>query len=74
MYDDTLRKAAFSWRGTGHFSGRLDPPGLDGTGRAFDFSGLEVFSFRGNRACHLGASYDLIGLMKQIGLYRSAGA
>lgn len=72
LYDDTLRKAAFSWRGTGHFTGRLDPPGLDGSGQAFDFSGLEVFSFRGHRACHLRASYDLIGLMKQIGLYHSA--
>jgi len=74
MFDDTLRKAAFSWRGTGHFSGRLDPPGIEGTGRAFDFSGLEVFSFRGDRACRLWASYDLIGLMKQIGLYRSVAS
>ena len=74
MFDDAVQKAAFSWRGTGHFTGRLTPPGLDGTGKAFDFSGLEVFSFRGTQACHLWASYDLIGLMKQIGLYASAGA
>lgn len=70
MFADDVARAAFSWRGTGHFSGRLDPPGVEGTGRAFDFSGLEVFDFRGDRACRLYATYDLLGLMKQIGVYR----
>lgn len=69
MYSDERARAAFSWRGTGHFTGRLDPPGIDGTGLAFDFAGLEVFDFRGDRACRLYATYDLLGLMKQIGLY-----
>lgn len=73
MFADDSARAAFTWRGTGHFSGRLDPPGLPGTGRAFDFAGLEVFDFRGDRACRLTASYDLLGLMKQIGTYRGAG-
>lgn len=74
MFADDAARAAFSWRGTGHFTGRMEPPGLDGTGRAFEFSGLEVFDFRGDRACRLTASYDLLGLMKQIGVYRSAAA
>ena len=74
MFDDAARKAAFSWRGTGHFSGRLTPPGIAGNGNGFEFSGLEVFSFRGEQACRLWASYDLIGLMKQLGLYKSASA
>ena len=69
MYSDDVARAAYSWRGTGHFSGRFDPPGVDGNGKAFEFSGLEVFDFRGDRACYLYATYDLIGLMKQIGLY-----
>ena len=55
-------------------AGRIDPPGIEGTGRAFEFAGHEVFDFRGDRACRLYATYDLLGLMKQIGLYRSAGA
>jgi predicted ester cyclase len=70
MYSDVLARAAFSWRGTGHFTGRFDPPGIAGTGNAFEFSGLEVFDFRGGKACYLSASYDLLGLMKQIGIYR----
>lgn len=32
MFDDTRPRAAFSWRGTGHFTGRLDPPGIEGPG------------------------------------------
>ena len=74
MFSDDLARAAFSWRGTGHFSGTLNPPGVPGTGRAFAFSGLEVFDFRGDRACRLDASYDLLGLMRQIGVYRGATA
>lgn len=73
MFSDSGERVCYTWRGTGHFSGRLDPPGITGTGRPFDFSGHEVFDFRGNRACRLYATYDLIGLMKQIGLYQSAG-
>ena len=72
MFRDDLARVAFSWRGTGHFSGVLKPPGVQGTGRPFDFSGLEVFDFRDGRACYLNASYDLLGLMKQIGLYQGA--
>ncbi len=72
MLAQGLARAAFTWRGTGHFTGRIDPPGIQGTGRPFDFSGHEVFDFRGDRACRLYATYDLLGLMKQIGLYRGA--
>lgn len=27
LFSDDAARAAFGWRGTGHFSGRLDPPG-----------------------------------------------
>jgi predicted ester cyclase len=74
MFSECMARAAFTWRGTGHFTGRIDPPGIEGTGRAFEFAGHEVFDFRGDRACRLYATYDLLGLMKQIGLYRSAAA
>jgi hypothetical protein len=74
LFRDDIARAAFNWRGTGHFSGRLDPPGVPGTGLPFDFAGLEVFDFRGDRACYLNASYDLLGLMRQIGVYGGATA
>jgi len=74
MFSDGIARAAFSWRGSGHFSGTLAPPGIPGTGKPFTFTGLEVFDFRGSRACYLYACYDLIGLMKQIGTYRGGSA
>ena len=74
MFSDCMARATFTWRGTGHFTGRIDPPGIEGTGQPFDFAGHEVFDFRGDRACRLYATYDLLGLMKQIGLYRGANA
>jgi predicted ester cyclase len=58
----------YRWDGTGTFSGELAPPGIPGTGRAFDFTGTEVFTFRGDRACHLFAAYDLLRMMRQIGV------
>lgn len=54
--------------------GVVGPPGIPGTGKPFTFTGLEVFDFRGDRACYLYACYDLVGLMKQIGVYRGASA
>jgi hypothetical protein len=61
-------RVAFSWRGSGHFTGRMDPPGIDGTGQAFSFTGVEVFDFQGERASHLDVSYDLLGLLTQVGV------
>jgi len=60
----------FPWRGWGTFSGVLNPPGIKGTGRSFEFFGVEVFDFRDGLATELRASYDLLGLMKQIGVYK----
>jgi SnoaL-like domain len=65
-------RACFDWRGWGHFTGRLDPPGIEGNGTAFEFFGVEIFEFRDDKASRLQAHYDLLGLMKQIGLYRGA--
>jgi hypothetical protein len=72
MFDRDAKRAAFTWVGTGHFSGVMHPPGIQGNGNAFEFTGLEVFSFRDGKACQLYAVYDLIGLMKQLGLYSPA--
>jgi hypothetical protein len=57
---------AIPWDGTGTFSGVMDPPGIQGTGRSFAFSGIEIFTFRGEIACGVTALYDLQGLMRQV--------
>lgn len=72
MFRLDVRQAAFSWRGTGHFTGVLQPPGIAGTGNAFAFEGLEIFAFRGERVCSLNAVYDLAVLNKQTGIHQAA--
>ena len=68
MFAEDEPRVAFWWRGWGTFTGVLDPPGIQGTGQAFSFEGIEVFDFRGGLATRLRAAYDLHGLMKQIGV------
>jgi hypothetical protein len=68
MLAEGVPRAAFTWKGSGHFLGRMDPPGIEGNGNAFEFTGVEVFEFRGDQACSLDVSYDLLGLLKQTGV------
>jgi steroid delta-isomerase-like uncharacterized protein len=68
MFAEDEPRVAFWWRGWGTFTGVLDPPGIQGTGQAFSFEGIEVFDFRDGLATRLRAAYDLHGLMKQIGV------
>ncbi|MDT5182827.1 MAG: hypothetical protein QOI29_985 [Mycobacterium sp.] len=74
MFRLDVRQIAYTWRGSGHFTGVLEPAGIQGTGRAFSFEGLEIFSFRGERACALNAVYDLATLNKQTGVQKAARA
>ena len=74
MYDLENPVVGFPWTGTGTFSGRMDPPGIEGTGKPFDFCGVEVFTFRGNRACRLDASYDLLRMLRQSGMLEGSWA
>jgi SnoaL-like protein len=66
MYALDAPRVGFTWRGSGTFSGRLDPPGIQGTGLPFAFTGVEVFDFRAERPSALEVSYDLQGLMRQV--------
>ena len=66
MFADDEPTAAIPWHGSGTFSGVMDPPGIEGTGRAFGFNGVEVFTFRGAVACGVTVYYDLQNLMRQV--------
>ena len=70
MFSATEPRVAYYWRGWGTFTGTFDPPGITGDGRPFEFEGVEVFDFRDGRACQLRAAYDLLGLMRQLGIYK----
>jgi len=55
-------------------TGRIDPPGIEGTGQAFEFAGHEVFDFRGEPCLPALRHYDLLGLDEADWFYRSAAA
>jgi hypothetical protein len=74
MFRLDVRQAAYTWRGSGHFTGVLEPGGIRGTGNAFSFEGLEIFAFRGERACALNAVYDLATLNRQTGVHEAVRA
>jgi predicted ester cyclase len=60
------------WRSTGHFSGPMRLPGsrrtIAPTGRRFDVSGVDVYTFRGEKICRLRSAYDGLLVLRQIGI------
>lgn len=64
----------FPWRSTGNFSGplTLGPPGqrrrFAPNGRAFDFRGIDLYTFRGDKLSQLRSLYDPVDIAQQIGL------
>jgi predicted ester cyclase len=40
-------RMAFEWKGTGTFTGRLEPQGVEPTGARFELTGIEVAEFKG---------------------------
>ena len=58
----------FYWRGTGTFTGPLDPPGFAPTGARVAFEGFELLEFRDDRMCRLRIVYDMMDVSRQIGI------
>jgi predicted ester cyclase len=60
------------WRATGHFSGPLRLPGslrtIAPTGKAFDFGGVDIYTFRGENICRLHSVYDGLVVLRQLGV------
>ena len=64
---------AFYWRGTGTFTGPLDPPGFAPTGARVAFEGFELLEFRDDRVCRLRIVYDMMDVSRQIGIVPKPG-
>jgi steroid delta-isomerase-like uncharacterized protein len=71
---DDQPKAAFYWRGTGTFTGPLDPPGLAPTGKRIEFEGCDVQEYRDGRVCRLRIVFDMMDVSRQIGLSPAPGS
>jgi steroid delta-isomerase-like uncharacterized protein len=67
-------KAAFYWRGTGTFTGPLDPPGLAPTGARIEFEGCDIQEYRDGRVCRLRIVFDMMDVSRQIGMAPAPGS
>ena len=67
-------KAAFYWKGTGTFTGPLDPPGLAPTGARIAFEGCGLHEYRDGRVCRLRIVFDMMDVSRQIGMLPKQGS
>ena len=67
-------KAAFHWRGTGTFTGPLEPPGFAPTGRSIDIEGVDFHEYADGRISRLRIDCDMLEMSRQLGLMPPAGS
>jgi steroid delta-isomerase-like uncharacterized protein len=67
-------KAAFYWRGTGTFTGPLDPPGLAPTGARVAFEGCDIHEYRDGRVARLRIVFDQLDVSRQVGMMPAPGS
>jgi steroid delta-isomerase-like uncharacterized protein len=67
-------RAAFYWKGSGTFTGPLDPPGYAPTGARIAFDGFDLHEYRGGRVCRLRIVFDMMDVGRQIGLLPRTGS
>jgi hypothetical protein len=66
--------AAFHWRGTGTFTGRMDPPGFAPTGRRWEIDGADFHEYRDGRISRLRVVFDLMSVSRQLGVMPTSGS
>jgi steroid delta-isomerase-like uncharacterized protein len=67
-------KAAFYWKGTGTFTGPLDPPGFAPTGARIEIDGFDLQEYRDGRVCRLRIVTDMLDVSRQLGLMPQQGS
>jgi steroid delta-isomerase-like uncharacterized protein len=67
-------KAAFYWRGTGTFTGPLEPPGLAPTGDRFEFEGVDTHDYRDGKVARLRIVFDMMDVARQLGMLPQPGS
>ena len=69
-----LRPPSFYWRGTGRFTGPLDPPGFAPTGKPLEFFGADFQEYREGRVSRLRIVFDNMDVARQLGLLPQPGS
>jgi steroid delta-isomerase-like uncharacterized protein len=66
--------ATFYWKGTGTFTGPLDPPGFAPTGARMEIDGFDLQEYRDGRVCRLRIVTDMMEASRQLGLMPPQGS
>jgi steroid delta-isomerase-like uncharacterized protein len=66
--------ATFTWKGSGTFSGPLEPPGFAPTGTRAEFEGFDLQEYRDGRVCRLRIVTDMLEVSRQFGLMPQHGS
>ena len=66
--------ATFRWKGTGTFTGPLDPPGFAPTGARLEIDGFDLQEYRDGRVCRLRIVTDMMEASRQLGLMPPHGS
>jgi steroid delta-isomerase-like uncharacterized protein len=67
-------RTAVHWRGSGTFTGRMDPPGFAPTGKRWEVDGVDFQEYRDGRICKLRVAFDVMTLARQLGLMPPSGS
>lgn len=67
-------RASFHWRGSGTFTGRMDPPGFAPTGRRWEVDGADFQEYRDDRISKLRVVFDLMSVSRQLGVMPASGS
>lgn len=67
-------RASFHWRGTGTFTGPMDPPGFAPTGRRWEGDGVDFQEYRGGRIAKLRVAFDMMSAARQLGVLPPTGS
>jgi steroid delta-isomerase-like uncharacterized protein len=66
--------ATFRWKGTGTFTGPLEPPGFAPTGARLEIEGFDLQEYRDGRVCRLRIVTDMMDAGRQLGLMPPQGS
>lgn len=67
-------RAAFHWRGSGTFTGVMDPPGFGPTERRWEIDGADFQEYRDGRIARLRVVFDMMSVARQLGVMPAAGS
>lgn len=62
------------WRGSGTFTGPLDPPGFAPTGARLEIDGFDLQEYRDGLVCRLRIVTDMLEASRQLGLMPQHGS